>query len=289
MKLFRPLVCLAAGLGLSHFASAQTTLFSQNFDTLGATSPITNSTGTTSTQISNVNSTLGSGTGLFNYRLGSQQTLSIADKTGGNYALRLTDNNTTANDSTISRNFTGVSTTGTGANIISGSFDYTPLTLSTGSRGDLVFSIATTGQSTPSGGTSAVQLTFSGGLGIIYNNGSSAITAVPTLSIGVTYRINITADFSSDTQDTWGFNIINTSNSTELLSVIGISTRAANITPGSIFLAAGLNPGRISSDPHVELDNINFVSTSAIPEPGTYALILGAGSLMAVALRRRRR
>ncbi|MET0263515.1 MAG: PEP-CTERM sorting domain-containing protein, partial [Rariglobus sp.] len=82
---------------------------------------------------------------------------------------------------------------------------------------------------------------------------------------------------------------INASNSTELLSVTGISTRAANITPGSIFLAAGLNPNRISPDPHAELDNINFASTSAIPEPGTYALLVGASALMMVSLRRRRR
>lgn len=283
MKSLHPLACLVAGLGLGQFASAQTTIFSQNFDTLGATAPITASG-------SNVNGTLGSGTGQFNYRVGDQQTLSIADKGSGNYALRLTDNNAaTANDSVIHRNITGVSTTGTGENKIIGSFDYTPLALETGTRGDLVFGIATANQSTPSGGTTAVQLNFSGGTGIIYLNGTTAITATPTLTVGITYRININADFGSDTQDTWGFSIINTSNSTELLSVTGISTRAANITPGSIFLAAGLNPGRSSADPHVEIDNIHFVSTSAIPEPGTYALLVGAASLMAVTLRRRRR
>jgi hypothetical protein len=281
MKLIRTLTCLAAGLGLSSHASAQTTLFNQNFDGLGATSPITASG-------SNVNGSLGSGTGQFNYRVGDQQTLSIADKGSSNYALRLTDNNTTANDSTISRNFTGVSTTGTGANIITGSFDYTPLTLGSGTRGDLVFSIATTGSTTPSGGTSAVQLTFSGGTGITYLNGTNAVIAVPTLTVGTAYRININADFGSDTQDTWGFSITNLSNSTELLSLTGLLTRAANITPGAIFLAAGLNPGRISPDAHVELDNINFVSTSAIPEPGTYGLLLGTGALLMVGMRRRR-
>jgi hypothetical protein len=281
MKLLRTLTCLAAGLGLSQFASAQTTIFSQNFDTLGGTSPITASG-------SNVNGSLGSGTGQFNYRVGDQQTLSIADKGSSNYALRLTDNNTTANDSTISRNFTGVSTTGTGANIITGSFDYTPLSLGSGTRGDLVFSIATTGSTTPSGGTSAVQLTFSGGTGIIYMNGTTAVTATQTLTVGTAYRININADFGSDTQDTWGLSITNLSNSTEVLSVTGLLTRAANITPGAIFLAAGLNPGRISPDAHVELDNINFVSTSAIPEPGTYALLVGAGALLTVGMRRRR-
>lgn len=283
MKLILTLTCLVAGLALNPLASAQTTIFAQDFSSLGGTAPITGVG-------ANVNGSLGTGTGQFNYRVGDQQTLSIADKGSSNYALRLTDNNATAaNDSVISRNFTGVSTTGTGANKISGSFDYTPLTLSTGSRGDLVFGIGTTGSTAPSGATTAVQLTFSGGLSIIYLNGSTAVTAAPTLSIGTTYRININADFSSDTQDTWGFSITNVSNSTELFSVSGLSTRAANITPGAIFLAAGLNPTRSASDPHVELDNINFASTSAIPEPSTYALLAGAGALLLVGLRRRRR
>jgi hypothetical protein len=119
-------------------------------------------------------------------------------------------------------------------------------------------------------------------------NGTTAVTATQTLTVGTAYRININADFGSDTQDTWGLSITNLSNSTEVLSVTGLLTRAANITPGAIFLAAGLNPGRISPDAHVELDNINFVSTSAIPEPGTYALLVGAGALLTVGMRRRR-
>ena len=278
MKLFRPLVCLAAGLGLSHFASAQTTLFSQNFDTLGATSLITNSTGA-----------LGSGTGQFNYNLGSQQTLSIADKGSGNYAVRLSDNNTAASNSIIQTNFTGVSTTGTGNNILSGSFDFTPLALSNGSRGNLVFGIATA-NTTSTGPSNAVQFFINADLTVNYTNGVTTVT-VPSLTLvaGTSYRIGINANFGSDTQDTWGFSITNTSTSTELSSLSGLSTRGANITPGSLYFSAGTFDARISSDPHVELDNINFVATSAIPEPGTYALLVGAGALMMVSLRRRRR
>lgn len=288
MKLLHLLTYLTAGLGLGQLASAQTTIFSQDFSSLGATAPIINSTGTTSTQVSNVNGTLGSGTGEFNYRLGSQQTLSVVEKTTGDYALRLTDNNTISNDSLIARNFTGVSTTGSGANIISGSFEYTPLALSTGTRGDLVFAIATTGQTGTSGTNTAVQLIFSGGLILHYvdTNNTLVNLGAANLAVGTTYRINVTADFSNNTQDTWGFSVVNTGNETELFSISGLTTRADNITPGAIFMAGAGNGGRISSDPHIQLDNINF---SAIPEPGTYALWFGAGTLLIAGLRRRHR
>lgn len=289
MKLLRPLPCLVAGLGLSSVASAQTTLFSQNFDGLGA-QVITNSTGTTSTQVSNVTGTLGSGTAAVSYRLGSQQTFSVVDKGSGNFAARLSDNNSVVNDSTLHANFSGVSTTGTGNNIISGSFDYTALALSSGTRGNFVFGLGTSGSIASSGTTTAVQLIFNNGQSVSYVNGGTTV-AVPslTLATGTAYRFAITANFGSDTQDTWALTITNLSTSTEVSSITGISTRAANITPGAVFFSAATFDSRLSPDPQLELDNINFVSTSAIPEPGTYALLFGTASLMAVALRRRRR
>lgn len=290
MKLLHGLLSFTAGLGVCHLSSAQTTIFAQDFNSapFAGAAPITNSTGTTSSNVSNVNGTLGSGAGSVNYRLGSQQTLSIVDKAGGDYALRLTDNNSVVVDSTIAHNFTGVSTTAIGENIITGSFEYTPLVLGSGNRGDFVFGIATTGQSSPSGATTAVQMTVNGNLGIVYINGGTAVTAAPTLTAGTTYRINVTANFGGATQDTWGFSVVNASTEASLFSISGLNTRAANITPGSIFLATGLNPGRISADPHVQLDNINFVASSAIPEPGSLAAMLGGAALLFVGSRRRR-
>lgn len=265
--------------------AAQTTLFSQNFDGI-ATQTISNSPTSTN---------LGTGTGAFvvqTAQASGTATLEIADKGSGNHVARYTDNSTAGTTpNLISAIFSGVNATNY---LVLGSFDFKPLAV-TGTAPSFIFVVNANGAITNSA-DSSVQIQFSNNGGsatnVSYFTAGAYVNNVVTLSAGTNYRMNLIADYSTtgvSNTDSYTFTITNLDTASVTYSSSVIQTRAnASLTPNRIAFYG--NPSTVANaSPFFEVDNINFVAASAIPEPGATAALMGAVILGTVALRRSRR
>lgn len=223
-------------------------------------------------------------------RIGTNVAINAVDQGSGNMALELTDNSTTAvgsNYPLIKGSITGVSTSGTGNNLLAGSFDLT--LLQTGIP--FQFFIQSLNQEGLSGANAQSQIRVSTTGLVSYSNGITFFNTSLTLTSGTVYKFSYNIDLSSATQDTWSFTVVATSApGTTLAGASGLNTGIANGTPGVAIFNFGSNAASSSSSAAYRIDNITLDATSAIPEPSTYAAFGGLTALAgAMMLRRRRR
>lgn len=244
-------------------AQSQTTLFSQNFDSLGIQTISNNPTSTP----------LGAGAGAFvvqtSQAAGNTATLDIADVGAGNRVARYTDNSAEGSSpNLVSAIFSGVNATN---HYVLGSFDFKPLGV-TGVAPSFIFMINGGGQVNVDTTNTSVQIMFSDNGGsattIGYFTAGAPVSNVASLSADTKYRLNIVADYGvtgSTNFDSYSFTITNL----DTMSVVYVSpviqTRAnANVTPNRIAFYG--NPSVVqNASPFFEIDNINFISTSIRP------------------------
>lgn len=235
--------------------------FAQNFDGLEP-ELIQNSTGSVDVHEGpTLKGVAARGVGAFGYLLGSQQSIAIYELGGGNRVLQLRDNSTPKEPmalTTVHRSFDGKFEMAGDRPILVGSFEFTPLPLADGRRGDLTFAIGQEGATSTDVETTAVQLNISGELVVYCMDGADAIDSKNKLRVGTTYRFDIVADFGGPARDTWHILVTDVSSKTQVLKLTNLKTRASGIVPGHIMFIAANNPGRASSSPHVELDNLTF-------------------------------
>lgn len=259
-------------------------LFTANFDSTDPLS-IRNYAGGTHEQ-ANVYTTID---GL-DVRIPSGFGVDVVSVSDGNNALRLVDNSSSGNQNFYARYQVpdaadAISTTGTGNNIITGSFEYTRLTLPSGTAGSFRFFI---NQAEDVQNVQTAYLRINGGQ-IQYANGTGGTSTVPapddggvTIDYDITYKIHITVDLSSDSQDVWKFSVADTEDSV-LWASDWMNTRSANILPSAFVFNGGVNGTPTSASPYAQIDNIQF---SVVPEPAG-ALVAGLGLMGLVARRRR--
>lgn len=246
----------------------------------------------------------------------SNTSISVVDKGSGNKALQLTDNAGTGvganypalfSSTTQSLSAFGatqqpgfsLSTTSTGFNQLSGSFDITMLLASNASNPRFLFNIQSPLQENSSGGNSLIFIQILGTGALSFNNGISSgapnlVTnaALTTLAQNTTYRFSYTLDLSSATQDTWSLTVSSVSGSTvtPIFTQSNLNTTLANGTPTVAGYRGGLGTTQLNASPAWELDNISLVASDgiAIPEPASFATLGGLAAFGCTLMLRRR-
>lgn len=160
------------------------------------------------------------------------------------------------------------------SNYLSGSYTFIPLSISSGNRTNFVFAISSTTQFGSS--LSAIQFTLASNLSFSYYNGTSA-SAVKNgsgsnliLSTNTSYTIQWWADFTSISQDVYGFSLYDSSG-TLLYDSGTLFTRAANITPSYMLLTGDVTGSAGSTDAFVEINSVSIANT--IPELSVTSLL----------------
>jgi len=207
--------------------------------------------------------------------------MDVVDLGSGNHAVKFTDN-AASGLLGLTKSITGISTTGTGNNYITGGFDFVVFSgASTSSQ--MNFSIGQSGTTPASTSTQQANLRLRASGQVYYINSAGSQTSLATnLTLDRAYHVDITVNLSSDTQDIWSFTITDLTTQTVFASLSDISTRWQNGTPDRIFFDGNYGLSATSANPFIQMDNINF---SVIPEPATMGL-LAVGGVLAL-LRRR--
>jgi hypothetical protein len=204
---------------------------------------------------------------------------------GGNYfsTTIATGATTSVDRGAIGRayDFTGNSFATTAYNV---NFDFRVDTANANLRYD-IYDISNRA-SAPNGNTSW-QLEVHDGFWFVRNGATDTSTGM-AFSAAITYSISLTVDSATSK---WSYNIDNgsTTVSASALSFRGSGTAGTDTTPAGarwLMVAASEITDAAATSITFSLDN---VSISTIPEPSTYALLLGAAAVGAVSLRRRRR
>jgi hypothetical protein len=246
------------------------TLISENFSSYTTATTYTSNTNLSSTTHLVINSSSGESANV---------------STSG---IAFTDNSTTVKYNAAMFDFAStVSTTNTGNNLLSGSF---VLTKTSSSGPDFAFGLNTgTSYANPwlsSSCTTAGFVVFGTGRVSYYTTTGALSASLYTLSAGTSYKFVINADYSSSTQDTYSFSIIDLSSGLTVYSSPTLNTWLANGVATNLIFTAGNNGTAASADPYITLSDIQF---TAVPEPTTVACLLFGAILLGCSFARAKR
>lgn len=201
--------------------------------------------------------------------------MDVVDLGSGNHAVKFTDN-AASGLLGLTKSLTGISTTGTGNNHISGGFDFVVLS-GAHTSSQMNFSIGQSGSAPASTSTQQANLRLRANGQVYYiNSAGSAVSLSTNLTLNRAYHVDVTVELSSDTQDTWSFTITDLTTHTVFASESNINTKWQNGTPDRIFFDGNYGLSATSANPFIQMDNINF---SVVPEPATMGLLAVGGVL----------
>jgi hypothetical protein len=238
---------LSAGLFLLFPASdcpAQVPLLSQDFAAASPGSYVKNST-------------IGTESGSILLVIQPPQQIKVETQSGGANAMLFIDADRDKSSLVLAR--FGLSTKDKDLSAIQGSFVFTPLNATGSATGsdnpDMAFAINQKNSLFTSEENSGIDLIFANGNKVTYYDANGQSDTLCMLEYGVTYRLNLRANFA---QNTYTFSIVKVDGGVVVYSSPVVKMRVQNIAPDSILFTAGNNAKWGSENPFWKLEKIEF-------------------------------